>query len=371
MKIKEQLHTLTPYQPGKSMDEVKRELGLEKITKLASNENPFGCSEQVKIAVTKQIEKASTYPDGYATDLRKKLSNHLQIGEKQLIFGNGSDEVIQMVCRSLLYSGKNTVMATPTFPQYKHNATIEGAEVREIPLDNEGNHDLIAMLNAIDENTAVVWLCSPNNPTGTYISNEQLEAFINQVPSTTLVVIDEAYCEYATASDYPNTIKLLTSYKNVLITRTFSKVYGLASFRIGYGISTEDFIKKIEPVREPFNGNSFAQVAATAAIGDQLFIKNCVQKNKEGLSQYYTFCNENNLNYYPSEGNFILIDVEEDSDVVFQYLLQHGYIVRSGKALGFPTHLRITVGTHNQNEEIITILSDYIRQTEGNAKYYA
>ena len=359
MNIKEQLHTLTPYQPGKSMDEVKRELGLDKIIKLASNENPYGCSKAVNEAVIKQMEKASTYPDGYATNVRTALANHLNVDEKQLIFGNGSDEVIQMVCRSLLYPGKNTVMATPTFPQYKHNATIEGAEIREVPLNSEGNHNLDEMLNAIDENTAVVWLCSPNNPTGTYISNERLRNFLTQVPNTTLVVIDEAYSEYATAPDYPKTIELLQSYKNVLITRTFSKAYGLASFRIGYGIGNQEFIKMIEPVREPFNGNSFAQVAATAAIGDQSFIEDCVQKNKEGLSLFYKFCNENNMNYFQSEGNFILIDVEVDSDVVFQHLLKHGYIVRSGKALGFPTHLRITIGTNEQNEEIISILSDY------------
>ena len=366
MNIKEQLHTLTPYQPGKSMDEVKRELGLEKIIKLASNENPYGCSKAVNEAVIKQMEKASTYPDGYATNVRKALANHLKVDEKQLIFGNGSDEVIQMVCRSLLYSGKNTVMATPTFPQYKHNATIEGAEVREIPLDLDGNHNLEEMLNAIDENTAVVWLCSPNNPTGTYISKNQLEAFMNQVPSNTLVVIDEAYCEYATAADYPKTIELLNTYNNVLITRTFSKVYGLASFRIGYGIGNQAFINMIEPVREPFNGNAFAQVAATAAIGDQSFIEDCVEKNKEGLSLFYTFCNEKNLHYFPSEGNFILIDVKEDSDIVFHYLLKHGYIVRSGKALGFPTHLRITIGTKEQNDEIISILSDYFAQRAAN-----
>ncbi|WP_223702036.1 histidinol-phosphate transaminase [Sutcliffiella deserti] len=358
MDIKKQLLSLTPYQPGKTMEEVKRELGLDKIIKLASNENPFGCSKNVTNAILLQMEKAAAYPDGYARQLRTTLASHLDVSEQQLIFGNGSDEVIQIVCRALLDSGKNTIMATPTFPQYKHNAIIEGAEVREVPL-KDGYHQLQQMLDQIDGNTAIVWLCSPNNPTGTYINELKLSDFLQKVPATCLVVLDEAYYEYVTAEDYPDTLKLLDSYPNLLITRTFSKAYGLASFRIGYGVANEELINRIEPVREPFNTNSIAQVAATAGVLDQEFIKECVQKNKEGLDQFYSFCQEMNLAYYPSEGNFILIDFKTDADIVFHYLLTKGYIVRSGKALGFPTSLRITIGKQDQNEEIISLLKEY------------
>ncbi|TYS68405.1 histidinol-phosphate transaminase [Sutcliffiella horikoshii] len=358
MDVKEQLLNLTPYQPGKPMEEVKRELGLEKIVKLASNENPYGCSHFVKEALMAELNNSATYPDGYARDLREVLAAQTGVGEKELIFGNGSDEVIQIVCRALLEPGKNTVMPTPSFPQYKHNAIIEGAEVREIPL-KDGYHQLDEMLNSIDENTAIVWLCSPNNPTGTYIKEELLLSFLEKVPSSTLIVVDEAYKEYVTSVDYPETVKLLKDYPNLLITRTFSKAYGLASFRIGYGIANEKLIQLIEPAREPFNTNSLAQVAAKAAVGDQSFIKECVTKNKEGLEQYYAFCEEMKLAYYPSEGNFILIDFQTDSDVLFQYLMKKGYIVRSGKALGYPTCLRITVGTKDQNEEIISYLKEY------------
>lgn len=358
MDIKKQLLSLTPYQPGKPMDEVKRELGLDKIVKLASNENPFGCSLLVKTAIMEQLGKAATYPDGYARQLRETLAAHLSVAEEELIFGNGSDEVIQIISRALLHSGKNTVMATPTFPQYKHNAVIEGAEVREVVI-KDGHHQLDDMLKQIDENTAIVWICSPNNPTGTYINEERLLSFIEKVPSTCLIVIDEAYKEYVTAEDYPETLKLLKEYPNLLVTRTFSKAYGLASFRIGYGVANKELIRLLEPAREPFNTNSLAQVAATAGIQDQLFIKDCVEKNKQGLEQFYSFCREMQLAYYPSEGNFILIDFEADSDVLFHYLLTKGYIVRSGNALGYPGCLRITIGTEEQNREIISHLKEY------------
>ncbi|WP_078546091.1 histidinol-phosphate transaminase [Litchfieldia alkalitelluris] len=359
MEIKAQLLDLKPYQPGKPIEEVKREFGLEKITKLASNENPFGCSEKVKEAITANLDSLALYPDGYSTELRQKLATHLNVEGSQLIFGNGSDEVIQIICRALLAPGKNTVMPAPSFPQYKHNAVIEGAEVREIELI-DGNHNLTGMLEAVDENTQIVWICSPNNPTGTYVNEESLFSFVSKVPKHVLIVIDEAYYEYVDASDFPETINLLKDYDNVMILRTFSKAYGLASLRIGYGIGPSALINKIEPAREPFNTTRLAQFAATAALDDQQFIKECVEKNNKGLQQFYTFCEEHQLSYYKSQGNFILIDFNQQGDTVFQYLLQRGFIVRSGNALGFPTCVRITVGTKEQNQEIISLLTEML-----------
>ncbi|MDF0726233.1 histidinol-phosphate transaminase [Cytobacillus sp. S13-E01] len=365
MKIKEQLKNLKPYQPGKPIEEVKRQYGLDKITKLASNENPFGFSKQAKIAIQNSIESLAIYPDGYAADLREKFAGHLEVSPKQIIFGNGSDEILQIICRSLLSPGKNTVMATPTFPQYRHNAIIEGADCREVELI-DGYHDLEGMLAQIDKETAVVWLCSPNNPTGTYIKENNLLAFLNQVPSEVLVVVDEAYYEYTQVDDYPETIKLIDQFPNLIVLRTFSKAYGLAGLRIGYGIAQSSLITQIEPAREPFNTSKMAQVAALAALDDQQFIIECAKKNKQGLEQYYTFCNEQGLFYYPSEGNFILIDFNRPGDEVFQYLLERGYIVRSGNALGFPTSVRITVGTKEQNEGIISILTEMLVEKVAN-----
>ncbi|MFD1738543.1 histidinol-phosphate transaminase [Bacillus salitolerans] len=364
MDIKEQLISLTPYQPGKPIEEVKKEYGLERIVKLASNENPYGCSPVVTETLLNNISKVAVYPDGYAGELRDTLARHLDVEPSQIIFGNGSDEVLQIICRALLSPGSNTVMATPTFPQYKHNAIIEGAEIREVPLLN-GEHNLEGMLNEIDEHTKVVWICSPNNPTGNYVTDKNLLSFIEKVPSTTLVVIDEAYYEYVVANDYPETVPLLERFPNMMILRTFSKIYGLASLRIGYGIGNADFIKKIEPVREPFNTSRFSQVAATAAISDQMFVDKCKLKNREGIQQFIDFCDSHHVNYYPTQGNFILLDFAPlQGNEVFQYLLKHGYIVRSGNALGFPTCIRITVGCKEDNEEIISILSKMLKVKE-------
>jgi histidinol-phosphate aminotransferase len=364
MEIKNQLISLSPYQPGKPIEDVKKEYGLEKITKLASNENPFGCSPHVKEAIQKSIEKLAVYPDGYASDLREALASHLKVQPTQLIFGNGSDEVLQIICRALLGPETNTVMATPTFPQYKHNATIEGAEIREVSLKN-GEHDLESMLSKIDENTKVVWICSPNNPTGNYIPKDQLMAFINKVPKTTLIVVDEAYYEYVVADDFLDVLSVIEQYPNIMVLRTFSKIYGLASLRIGYGIGNAEFIKKIEPVREPFNTSRFAQVAAIAAIQDQDFVNQCKNNNREGLQQFEEFCERNQLSYYPSQGNFILIDFKDlQGNEVFQYLLERGFIVRAGNALGFPTCIRVTIGLKEDNEAIISLLAEMLKLKE-------
>jgi histidinol-phosphate aminotransferase len=359
MRWKKQLLSLTPYQPGKSIDEVKRKFNLDHIVKLASNENPFGCSNKVLTALRETQPSMAIYPDGYATSLRESLAASLNVKLEELIFGNGSDEIIQIISRALLGQDSNTVMAAPTFPQYRHNAIIEGAEIREIPL-KDGEHDLDGMLSAIDDKTNVVWVCSPNNPTGTYISESELIQFLDKVPSHVLIVLDEAYHEYVVAEDYYDSVSLSRKYQNLIVLRTFSKIYGLASLRVGYGIANPSIIRALEPAREPFNLNSFAQLAAMAALEDKEFVQQTKQKTRDGLEQFYEFCKLNGLFYYPSQGNFILIDFKIDADQVFKYLLAKGYIVRSGKALGFPTSVRITVGTKEQNEGLFTAISEFL-----------
>lgn len=361
LKLKQQLRSLKPYQPGKSIDEVKEQFHLEEIIKLASNENPFGCSLKVLKAIQNITKPYSLYPDGYATKLREALAEFLQVSKEQLIFGNGSDEIIQIISRALLDSNSNTVMATPTFPQYKHNAIIEHAEVREVPLI-DGEHDLDGMLTCIDEQTSVVWICSPNNPTGNYIKEKKLTAFLDQIPTDVIVVLDEAYYEYVDASDYYDSINLINCYKNLIVLRTFSKIYGLAGFRLGYGVASQGVILGLEPVREPFNVNTIAIVAGEAAVRDQEFVQNCKSANRESLQLFYQFCHEYELHYYPSQGNFILIDFEVDSDELFEFLLQRGFIVRSGKALGFPTSVRITMGFKEHNEALIQLLKEFLMQ---------
>lgn len=361
MRWKEQLLKLTPYQPGKSIEAVKRQYKLDHIVKLASNENPFGCSPQALDALQSNQTNLAIYPDGYATALRETLSSFLQVDGEEIIFGNGSDNLIQIISRALLHPNASTIMAAPTFSQYKHNAVIEGAICKEVPLIN-GEHDLDAMLAAIDDQTNVIWLCSPNNPTGTYIPESNLITFLEKVPSDILVVLDEAYYEYVVAEDYYDSVNLARKYENLIVLRTFSKIYGLAALRIGYGVANQSIIKALEPAREPFNVNSLGQLAATAAIKDQEFINFCKEKNRQGLEQFYEFCGKYQLEYYPSQTNFILIDCKIDGDQVFQNLLERGYIVRSGKALGFPTAVRITVGSYQQNEGVLKALGEYLTQ---------
>lgn len=364
MKWKNNILNLKAYTPGRTIDEVKKTYGLEQVTKLASNENPYGYSSYAKEALLASSSNYALYPDGSANLLKEALVKHIGLPKEQVILGNGSDEIIAMIARALLEPGVNTVMAKPTFSQYKHNAIVEKAEIREIPLLKDGNHDLAAMIAAIDENTSVVWVCTPNNPTGIYITEKELIDFLDQVPQGILVVLDEAYAEYVVADDYPNSTALLNKYSNLIILHTFSKIYGLASFRVGYGIASKEIIMKLEPLREPFNVNSLAQLISVAALADQEFVKDCKEKNRVGMQQYYDFCEEERLFYYPSQGNFILIDVKEDSDEVFHYLMSKGYIIRSGKALGFPTFIRVTIGTEEQNANIIAEIRTYLASTQ-------
>jgi histidinol-phosphate aminotransferase len=363
MKWKNQLTGMKPYQPGKSKDEVKEMFGLDTIVKLASNENPYGFSSKVSEFLENQTINHAIYPDGYASGLRKELAKSVGVEENQLLFGNGSDEIIMMISRALLQPGVNTVMATPTFPQYRHNAVIDGAEVREVMLTN-GAHDLQEMARQIDENTAVVWLCSPNNPTGMLIGQDALEEFIQKVPKEVLVVLDEAYFEYITDPSYKNSIDLIKDYDNVIVLRTFSKAYGLAGFRVGYAVAQKELIARLDPVREPFNNTVTSQGAALVALQDSSFIEDCRLLNESGKKQFEDYATSHNLHMYPSQGNFVLLEVKADSDLVFDGLMKKGFIIRSGNALGTPGYIRVTIGTTQQNEEFLQKLTVVLTDAE-------
>ncbi len=309
MNPKSNIEHLPVYEPGKSTDAVKRELGLTEIIKLASNENPFGASPKAKAAIAAEIENASLYPDGGSVVLTEALAKFYNVDTNQIIFGAGSDEVILMLARAFLVQGDETVMATHTFPQYKHNAGIEGAVSIEVPLVN-GVHDLDGMLARINERTKIVWICNPNNPSGTIVTHDELEAFIRKVPKHVLIALDEAYVEYtAPESNFPDSFQLLKEHKNIIILRTFSKIYGLASLRIGYAIGHPDVIRSINQVREPFNTSRFAQSAALAAIEDQQFINDCRQANAEGMQYLKEEFAKLGLGSFPAHGNFIMVHV--------------------------------------------------------------
>lgn len=361
MKPKQTIVHLPVYQPGKPIEEVKRELGLTEVIKLASNENPFGSSPHVKAAIEAEIANISLYPDGGAVQLTEAVAASLGVETNQLIFGAGSDEVILMLARAFLVQGDESVMASHTFPQYKHNCEIEGAISIEVPL-KEGTHDLEGMLAVITDRTKIVWICNPNNPTGTMNTDAEIKAFLAKVPAHVIVVLDEAYCEYNTTGEFPDSIELIRQYRNVIALRTFSKIYGLASLRIGYGIGHPDVIRSINQVREPFNTTRFAQAAALAAIKDQDFIQSCREANTAGLQYLTEQFDQLGLQAFPAHGNFIMVDVGRPAADVFNGLLRRGIIIRGGHMLGFPTSLRVTIGSREQNEKFIAALSQVLAE---------
>jgi histidinol-phosphate aminotransferase len=359
MRSKSTIGSLPVYKPGKPIEEVKKELGLTEVIKLASNENPYGASPEVLEAIQREFSQIAVYPDGGSMTIRAALSEHLGVGQDQVIFGNGSDEIINMICRAYLEPGDRSVMAFPTFPQYRHNSTIEGAEVIEVPLV-DGKHDLDKMQKQVNDHTKVIWICNPNNPTGTIVTNDELTPFMEQVPKHVLVVLDEAYCEYIDDPNYPNTLELLGQYDNLIVLRTFSKIYGLASLRIGYGVGNAEVIRHVNQVREPFNSNRMAQAAALAALQDQGFVTFCREKNRQGLEYFQSYFDQWGLDYYPAYGNFITFNVGRPASEVFQGLLQKGFITRTDPSWELPNYLRITVGTDGQNEKLIHALAEVL-----------
>lgn len=358
MQPKATVRGLPVYSPGKPIEEVKREYALDHVIKLASNENPFGCSSYVRDHLLPNAHEMALYPDGAMRQLRNSVADHLGIAEEQLIFGNGSDEIIQYIARCFLEPGMKAVMASLTFPRYKTNCQIEGAEVVEVPLQ-DGTHDLEAMGNAVDEETKIVWVCNPNNPTGTMVTAADVTAFLERIPSSVIVVMDEAYHEYVTDDRYPDSLSLLEAHPNMIILRTFSKIYGLASLRVGYGIASREIITELNRVREPFNVNALAQRAAQLALEDQSFVQTCRDKNAAGIKQMTSAFDRLGLRYYPSQGNFIFV-TDLPAAKIFHHLLTEGVIVRHDPSWG--DAIRVTIGSEEQNNTFLQALESCLQK---------
>lgn len=356
MEGKKVLKKLGSYQQGKQTSEIKLQYNLDRIVKLSSNENPYGFSENVKDNLVALTNDLHIYPDGYTGDLREALRTKLNVDENQLVFGAGSDELIQLICRTFLEPNTNTIMPTPTFSQYKHNSLIEGATIKEIPLLDD-RHDLDGMLKAVDEETRVIWLCSPDNPTGTSLSKEAFYTFMDHCPNHVLVVLDEAYIEYMDEAKNLHALEHLDQYENLILLRTFSKAYGLAGLRVGYGIANQHIIEKINIVRGPFNTASISQKAAQLALEDQVFIQETTTKNSAVKKVFQNFLDQIGWKYYDSQTNFILVSTPVSGTDVFQYLLEHGFIVRPGEVLGFPNTIRITIGKQKDMDQLQQILT--------------
>ena len=350
VQYKRVLDTMAPYKPGKPIEETQREYGIETIVKLASNENPYGYSPLVAKWLKEEAHELALYPDANATNLREVVAKRYDVAPESLIFGNGSDELISIIARTFFEPGTHTVVPTPSFTQYVHNAKVEGADFTEVPLREDGHHDYEAMLQAIRPETRVVWICNPNNPTGTLLRSDELKAFIDQIDSRIFIVLDEAYVEYITDPDYVDTLNWLEEYDNLILLRTFSKAYGLASIRIGYGIGHERVIEQLNKVRNPFNNNTLAHTIAQIAIEDQSFIETCRTKNETERKRYEQFATQHGLHMYPSQTNFVLLETTRGANEVSEQLLRQGIIVRSGDLLGTPGYIRVTIGTKEQND---------------------
>jgi histidinol-phosphate aminotransferase len=268
---------------------------------------------------------------------------------------------VQMLCRAYLEPGDESVMASHTFPRYETEVKIEGATPVKVPL-KEGAHDLEAMLAKVNDRTKIIWICNPNNPTGTFVDHDSLEQFLDRLPPHVLVVLDEAYFEYVTDKRYPDSISLLDYNPQIVILRTFSKIHGLAGLRIGYGIAHPEVIRQLQKVRPPFNVNRLAQKAALAALEDETFVWYSRNQNRLGLEQVTKALDEMGLSYYPSQANFLLLDTGFPSEEVAQFLLKEGIIVRPGSQLGFPTHLRVTIGKKEENEKFLEGLRKFLAE---------
>ncbi|MCK5902896.1 MAG: histidinol-phosphate transaminase [Cocleimonas sp.] len=355
---------LSPYQPGKPIETLERELGIQNSLKLASNENPLGASPSVLKALQGDLEPAF-YPDGNGFILKQALAKKLGVASAQITLGNGSNDILDMIARVFLCQGRAAIFSQYAFAVYPIATQAVGATSQiapALPVNHPKRaygHDLEAMLSLITDSTRVIFIANPNNPTGTWLDQTALRAFMDQVPQRIITVIDEAYFEYVDEADYPDTLQWLDHYPNLIVTRTFSKIYGLASLRIGYAICHEDIADLLNRVRQPFNVNTPALIAATAALDDEQHIKQCADLNRQGLDFWKHHCRQRQLNFIPSVGNFISIDMAQEASPVYHALLRQGVIVRPIANYGLHQHLRITIGTPEQNQRCLTAL-DYV-----------
>lgn len=358
---------LQPYTPGKPVEELERELGIHHSVKLASNENPLGPSALALKAAQAVLPAVNFYPDGSGHKLSQALAKKHHVDVTCITLGNGSNDVLEMVARAFLAPCYAAVYSEYAFAVYPIVIQAAGAEAQIAPAFPAGHvstpygHDLDAIISQITPSTRVVFIANPNNPTGTWLDTQKLDSFLLAVPDDVIVVLDEAYYEYMPDDLKPDTDKLLQRFDNLIVTRTFSKIYGLAGLRIGYSISHPDIADLLNRVRQPFNANLVGQAAALAALEDDAHLNNSIQMNNTGMLQLTAGFERLNLNYVPSIGNFILVDLKQEAAQTYQSLLAEGVIVRPVANYGLPNHLRITIGTEAQNDRCLTALEKVLR----------
>ncbi len=348
---------LNPYQPGKPIDELTRELGISDIVKLASNENPRGPGPGVFEAIERECRTLSRYPDGSAFELRQALVNHLGVAPEQITLGNGSNDVLDLIARVAVEPGTEVIMSEHCFVVYRLATVCAGGTIVEVPAVEYGTN-LDGFLQAVTERTRLVCIANPNNPTGTWVGRAELTSFLDELPSHIWVVLDEAYFEFGEDPDYPDGVSLLDRHPNLIVTRTFSKVHGLAALRAGYGVSHPDFADLLNRARQPFNMNSLAIAAAAAALGDAEFVQTSRDINRAGLQQVGDALTARGISFIPSLGNFLTFDCGRPAGEVYEALLHKGVIVRPVAEYGLPTHLRVSIGLAEENARFLTALAE-------------
>jgi len=358
VKFKSYIDGIRPYVPGKPIEDVQRELGLSEIVKIASNENALGLSQKVKDAIARDVDSFYLYPDGYCWKLRKKLAAYLKVEPEELIFGNGSNELIEFIAKGFIEGGDVVVSSQYAFLVYPLLTKVCNGEYVQVPAVNYA-YDLDAIADAITDKTKVVFLANPNNPTGTYFTRKEFDVFLAKIPSSVVIALDEAYVDFIDDPEYPNGIDYFRDH-NIIVLRTFSKAFGLAGFRVGFAVAQKEVITYLNKVRQPFNVNAVAQCAANAVLDDVAYVKETKRIVDEGKTYLYKELDRLGLEYIKSATNFVLVDVRQNSKEVFDACLKKGVILRDMKAYTLDTFVRLTIGLPEENKTTIRVLDEVL-----------
>lgn len=362
-RIRPNVLGMTPYSPGKPIEEVQRELGLSHVIKMASNENPLGPSPKAVAALKQAAESLNLYPDAAAFSLREAISRKFGVDESHILLGNGSDELIGLLGQIFLTPGAEVVMGDPSFIRYDAAAQLTDSTLIKVPLDADLVHDLDAMADRFTERTRIVFVANPNNPTGTIVRRDAVDRLLERLPEGAILILDEAYIEFAQHEPgFPDGLDYVRAGKPVVALRTFSKAYGLAGIRVGYGFAAPEIVDAVHRARPPFNVNSLAQVAAIAALDDDEFIARTLEANRRGAEQIIDAFRAVGAKPTPTYANFVVGDLGVPAKPIFEALLRQGVIVRSGHVLGLPTSLRVSIGTELENEEFARALASAMKQ---------
>jgi histidinol-phosphate aminotransferase len=359
--IRPSLGNIKPYIPGKPVEEAERELNITGIIKLASNENPLGPSPKALEAVTKYAKDIYLYPDQGSFELTRLIAEYVGVEPGNIAVGNGSDELMLNAALSYISSGDEAIISLNTFSTYETVSKLMDASIVRVNLSNL-TYDLGAMLKMTGPKTKMIFICNPNSPTGTIVTQKDLDSFMSKVPQDIIVLIDEAYMEYADSPDFPDSIKYVKANKNVIVTRTFSKIYGLAGLRVGYAVARPEIIKYLNLVRMPFSVNRLAQMAGAAALADKAHVTKSKKNNAEGVAYLYLELDKLGVSYLKTQANFIFIDIKDDADGMFLELMRKGVIIRPLTSFGLPGAIRVTVGTPEQNRKFIKALSEVLNK---------